>query len=52
VDLSRVVAGQPTVTHHRVSMHPQQTAGLADAAAFSNVLQHGKDLLLGQVRAE
>jgi len=52
VDLAGVVARQPAVTHYRVPMYPHQTAGLADAAAFGDVLQHGKNLLLGQVGAE
>jgi hypothetical protein len=33
-------------------MHSHQTAGLADAATFDDLLQYGANLLLGQGRAE
>src|SRR3989304_6056970 len=52
VDLAGVVACQPAVTHHCVPMYAHQAAGLADAAAFSDVLQNRADLLLRQGRAE
>jgi hypothetical protein len=52
VDRAGVVARQPTVAGHRVRMHSHQTAGLADAATFDDLLQYGANLLLGQGRAE
>src|SRR3990172_4906966 len=47
-----VGACQPAVTGHRVSMDPDQATGLADAAAFVDVLQQRANLLFRQGRAE
>ena len=52
VDLAGVVARQPAITHHRIPMYADQTAGLADAAALGNVLQYRAKLLLRQCRAK
>jgi len=47
-----MVAGLAGVTGHGVAVDPHEPLGLADPAAFGDVLEHGGGLLLGQMRAE
>ena len=47
-----VVAGLAGVARHRIAVDSHEPLGLADAAALGDVLEHGRDLLLGQMGAE
>jgi hypothetical protein len=51
VDLAGVLTGHPRQANDRVLVHTQQAAGLADAAIFQKVVQHGHRLVLGQFAA-
>jgi hypothetical protein len=44
VELLGVLASQQAIADDRVSVHPDQAAGLADAHALGDVLQDGHDL--------
>lgn len=46
-----VLAGHHGQPHHRVLVHPDQAARLANAAAFLQVLQDGDGLVLGKLAA-
>ncbi len=52
VELPGVLAGRPAVAAHRVAVHLAEPPGLADAAAFGDVLQDRFDLLGGELGAE
>jgi repressor of nif and glnA expression len=47
-----MVARLAGVARHRVAVDPHQAFGLADAAPLLEVLEDGRGLLPGQVRAE
>ena len=44
--------GQPSITRHRVTMHARESAGLANAAAFAKVLEHGQCLVIRKMAVE